>query len=64
MLRLRGAAAGRSRRALRPHSPATSRIVPLLGFPENYAKDLTEKLGGVDVDIACAIRRISDDEKD
>jgi len=33
-------------------------------LPENHVKDLTEKLGGIDVDIACAIRRISDDEKD
>ena len=34
-----------------PHSPA------FLGSPENYVKDLTEKLGGVGVDVACAICR-------
>ena len=61
MRRRRGAA------AVQAAAPSV-RIVPdspaFLGFPENYVKDLTEKLGGVGVDIACAIRRISDDEKD
>ena len=64
MRRRRGAAAGQGR-ALRPHKSRNFPDSPaFLGLPENYVKDLTEKLGGVGVDIACAIRRISDDEKD
>jgi hypothetical protein len=31
---------------------------------ENYVKDLTDKLGGVDIDVARAIRQISHDEEE